>query len=252
MAASRALKVAPRIRIYQSRPGREVLAGRPQPELAAGAEPGRDHGDRQGRRRHPGTYAKLTGEMIRDLKKCASSRVRYRRRQRRHREATKKKIVVTKVPTTAATKCRTTRGAACCRRRKIPMISKQVHGRHVEDDERRADQAAPRQHARVVGSADRRSCAKASGWEKVSHTILRPEGSLLAAGVESVDLDKMPDVGYVPSTATVRRRRTCSSGRVQEMKKTAYVVNTARGPISTRPRWRRRWMPVRLRGPRSM
>ena len=186
------------------------------------------------------TYAKITGEMIRDLKKCRIiSRFGIGVDNVDIAEATKKNIVVTKVPDYCIDEVSDhTMALLLAAVRKIPMISKQVHSGTWK-----MPNVVPIKRLRgstlgLVGFGRIPQLvvpkAKAFGMTVLAYDPFVPKEVFLAAGVESVDLDtllKTSDYVSIHSPLVPETKNLFNADAFRKMKKTAYVVNTARGPI---------------------
>ena len=186
------------------------------------------------------TYAKITGEMIRDLKKCRIiSRFGIGVDNVDIAEATKKNIVVTKVPDYCIDEVSDhTMALLLAAVRKIPMISKQVHSGTWK-----MPNVVPIKRLRgstlgLVGFGRIPQLvvpkAKAFGMTVLAYDPFVPKEVFLAAGVESVDLDtllKTSDYVSIHSPLVPETKNLFNAEAFRKMKKTAYVVNTARGPI---------------------
>ena len=171
------------------------------------------------------TYAKITGDMIRQLTKCRIiSRFGIGVDNVDIPEATKKGIVVTKVPDYCIDEVSDhTMALLLAVVRKIPFINAQVHGGHVEDAGRRADPSAAR-HRAGAGRVRPHSAARRAQGAGIRHEghCLRPvraDGRCSPApAVESVDFpDAAQDVGLRvhPQSARARDEEPVQRRRVQ-------------------------------------
>jgi D-3-phosphoglycerate dehydrogenase len=186
------------------------------------------------------TYAKITGDMIRDLKKCRIiSRFGIGVDNVDIPEATKKGIVVTKVPDYCIDEVSDhTMALLLAAVRKIPMISKQVHGgtwkmpNVVPIGRLRGSTLGLVGFGRIPQLVAPK--AKAFGMKVLAHDPFVPKEVFLAAGVESVDLDTLlrtSDYVSIHSPLVPETKNLFNADAFKKMKKTAYLVNTARGPI---------------------
>src|SRR5687768_4841920 len=143
------------------------------------------------------TYAKITGDMIRDLKKCRIiSRFGIGVDNVDIAEATKKGIVVTKVPDYCIDEVSDhTMALLLAAVRKIPMINKQVHGGTWK-----MPNVVPIKRLRgstlgLVGFGRIPQLvvpkAKAFGMKVIAYDPFVPKEVFLAAGVDGVDLDTL-------------------------------------------------------------
>jgi D-3-phosphoglycerate dehydrogenase len=186
------------------------------------------------------TYAKITGEMIRDLKKCRIiSRFGIGVDNVDIAEATGKGIVVTKVPDYCIDEVSDhTMALLLAVVRKIPFINRQVHGGTWK-----MPNVVPIKRLRgstlgLVGFGRIPQLvvpkAKAFGMKVLAYDPFVPKEVFLAAGVEGVDLDtllKTSDYVSVHSPLVPETKNLFNADAFRKMKKTAYLVNTARGPI---------------------
>jgi D-3-phosphoglycerate dehydrogenase len=186
------------------------------------------------------TYAKITGEMIRDLKKCKIiSRFGIGVDNVDIAEATKKGIVVTKVPDYCIDEVSDhTMALLLAAVRKIPMINTQVHGgtwkmpNVVPIGRLRGSTLGLVGFGRIPQLVVPK--AKAFGMKVLAYDPFVPKEVFLAAGVEGVDLDtllKSSDYVSIHSPLVPETKNLFDAEAFKKMKKTAYVVNTARGPI---------------------
>jgi D-3-phosphoglycerate dehydrogenase len=186
------------------------------------------------------TYAKITGDMIRQLAKCRIiSRFGIGVDNVDIAEATKKGIVVTKVPDYCIDEVSDhTMALLLAAARKIPMINKQVHGGTWK-----MPNVVPIKRLRgstlgLVGFGRIPQLvvpkAKAFGMKVIAYDPFVPKEVFLAAGVDGVDLDtllKTSDYVSIHSPLVPETKNLFNAEAFRKMKKSAYVVNTARGPI---------------------
>ena len=186
------------------------------------------------------TYARITGDMIRQLTKCRIiSRFGIGVDNVDIAEATKKGIVVTKVPDYCIDEVSDhTMALLLAVVRKIPMISKQVHGGTWK-----MPNVVPihRLRGSVLGLVGFGRIpqlvapkAKAFGMKVIAYDPFVPKEVFLAAGVEGVDLPTLlttSDYVSIHSPLVPETKNLFNADAFRQMKKTAYVVNTARGPI---------------------
>src|SRR5688572_11490767 len=186
------------------------------------------------------TYAKITGEMIRDLKKCKIiSRFGIGVDNVDIAEATKKGIVVTKVPDYCIDEVSDhTMALLLAAVRKIPMISTQVHGgtwkmpNVVPIGRLRGSTLGLVGFGRIPQLVVPK--AKAFGMKVLAYDPFVPKEVFAGLGVESVDfatLLKTSDYVSIHSPLVPETKGLFNADAFKQMKKTAYVVNTARGPI---------------------
>ena len=186
------------------------------------------------------TYAKISGDMIRQLTKCRIiSRFGIGVDNVDIPEATKKGIVVTKVPDYCIDEVSDhTMALLLAAVRKIPFVNAQVH---------RGTWKMPsvvpihRLRGAVLGLVGFGRIpqlvapkAKAFGMKVVAYDPYVPKEVFAAAGVDSVDfpaLLKTSDYVSIHSPLVPETRNLFNADAFRQMKKTAYLVNTARGPI---------------------
>jgi len=186
------------------------------------------------------TYAKITGDMIRQLTRCrVISRFGIGVDNVDIPEATKKGIVVTKVPDYCIDEVSDhTMALLLASVRKIPFINGQVHGGTWK-----MPNVVPihRLRGSVLGLVGFGRIpqlvapkAKAFGMKVVAYDPYIPGDVFARAGVESVDfptLLRTSDYVSIHSPLVPETRSLFNADAFRQMKRTAYLVNTARGPI---------------------
>ena len=186
------------------------------------------------------TYAKITADMIRQLTKCRIiSRVGIGVDNVDIAEATRARIVVTKVPDYCIDEVSDhTMALLLAAVRKIPFINAQVHGGTW-----RMPAVVPihRLRGTVLGLVGFGRIpqlvvpkAKAFGMTVIAYDPYVPKEVLAGAGVEGVDLPtllKTSDYVSIHSPLVPETRDLFNADAFRQMKRTAYIVNTARGPI---------------------
>jgi D-3-phosphoglycerate dehydrogenase / 2-oxoglutarate reductase len=186
------------------------------------------------------TYAKITGEMIRQLTKCrVISRFGIGVDNVDIPEATKRGIVVTRVPDYCIDEVSDhTMALLLAIVRKIPFINAQVH---------RGTWKMPnvvpihRLRGTVLGLVGFGRIpqlvapkAKAFGMTVIAHDPFLPQAVFAGAGVESVDFQTLlqsSDYVSIHSPLVPETKNLFNADAFKRMKRTAYLVNTARGPI---------------------
>ena len=188
------------------------------------------------------TYAKITGDMIRQLTKCRIiSRFGIGVDNVDIPEATKKGIVVTKVPDYCIDEVSDHAMALLLAVvRKIPIDQRAGARRHLEDAERRADPPAARQRrsASWASAAFRSSSCrrrKSFGMKVIAYDPFVPKDVFAKlrrrAAWTFPTLLKTSDYVSIHSPLVPETKGLFNADAFKQMKKTAYVVNTARGPI---------------------
>ena len=186
------------------------------------------------------TYAKITGDMIRELTRCrVISRFGIGVDNVDIPEATKKGIVVTKVPDYCIDEVSDhTMALLLAVVRKIPFINGQVHGGTWK-----MPNVVPihRLRGAVLGLVGFGRIpqlvapkAQAFGMKVIAYDPYVPAPVFANAGVESVDfptLLKTSDYVSIHSPLVPETKNLFNSDAFRQMKPTAYLVNTARGPI---------------------
>ena len=186
------------------------------------------------------TYAKITGEMIRQMPKCRIiSRFGIGVDNVDLEAATAAKIVVTKVPDYCIDEVSDHAMALLlAAARKIPMATEQVHAGTWK-----MPNVVPihRLRGSVLGLVGFGRIpqlvapkAQAFGLKVVAYDPYVPAEMFAKANVERVEfpqLLKMSDYVSIHSPLTPDTRGLFNADAFKQMKKTAYVVNTARGPI---------------------
>ena len=186
------------------------------------------------------TYAKITGDMIRQMPKCRIiSRFGIGVDNVDLAEATKAKIVVTKVPDYCIDEVSDhTMALLLSVVRKIPFISAQVHGgtwkmpNVVPIHRLRGSVLGLMGFGRIPQLVAPK--AKSFGMKVIAVDPFAPKEAFAASGVESVDfatLLKMSDYISVHCPLVPETRGLFGVEAFRQMKSTAYIVNTARGPI---------------------
>jgi D-3-phosphoglycerate dehydrogenase len=186
------------------------------------------------------TYAKITGDMIRQLSRCRIvSRFGIGVDNVDLEAATAKGIVVTKVPDYCIDEVSDHAMALLlAAARKIPMASNQVHGGTWK-----MPNFVPmfRLRGSVLGLVGLGRIpqlvvpkAKAFGLRVVAYDPFAPDAVFASAGVEKVDFQtllKISDFVSLHSPLTPETKGLMNAAAFKTMKKTAYVINTARGPV---------------------
>jgi len=186
------------------------------------------------------TYANITGDMIRQLTKCrVISRFGIGVDNVDIPEATKKGIVVTKVPDYCIDEVSDhTMALLLAIVRKIPFINAQVHSGTWKMPD-----VVPihRLRGSVLGLVGFGRIpqlvapkAQAFGMKVIAYDPYVQRDVCARAGVESVDfptLLRMSDYVSVHSPLVPETRNLFNAEAFRQMKGTAYLVNTARGPI---------------------
>lgn len=186
------------------------------------------------------TYAKITGDMIQRLTRCRIiSRFGIGVDNVDIPEATRKGIVVTKVPDYCIDEVSDhTMALLLAAVRKIPLVNAQVH---------RGTWKMPavvpihRLRGTVLGLVGFGRIpqlvvpkAQAFGMKVIAYDPYVPKEVFTGAGVEGVDfptLLKTSDYVSIHSPLVPETRNLFNADAFKQMKKTAYLVNTARGPI---------------------
>ena len=186
------------------------------------------------------TYAKITGDMIRQLSRCrVISRFGIGVDNVDIPEATRKGIVVTKVPDYCTDEVSDHAMALLLAAvRKIPFINTQVHAGTWK-----MPNVVPihRLRGSVLGLVGFGRIpqlvapkAKAFGMNVIAFDPYVAKDVFARAGVESVDfaaLLRTSDYVSIHSPLVPETRNLFNAEAFRQMKRTAYVVNTARGPI---------------------
>jgi D-3-phosphoglycerate dehydrogenase len=186
------------------------------------------------------TYAKITAEMIQTLTRCRIiSRFGIGVDNIDLAAATGAGIVVTKVPDYCIDEVSDhTLALLLALARKIPFANAQVHAGRWEMP---AVVPIHRLRGRVLGLAGFGKIprlvapkAKSFGLRVVAHDPYVPAEIFARAGVEAVDfpqLLKMSDFVSVHTPLLPETRGLFGADAFRQMKPTAYLINTARGPI---------------------
>ena len=186
------------------------------------------------------TYAQITGDMIRQFTKCRIiSRMGIGTDNIDIAAATAAGIVVTKVPDYCIDEVSDhTMALLLAVVRKIPFINAQVH---VGTWKMPAVVPIHRLRGRVLGLVGFGRIpqlvapkAKAFGLTVITYDPYAPKEVFAGAGVESVDfptLLKTADYISIHSPLVPETKHLFSADSFRQMKASAYVVNTARGPI---------------------
>lgn len=186
------------------------------------------------------TYAKITGDMIRQLSRCrVISRFGIGVDNVDIPEATKKGIVVTKVPDYCIDEVSDhTMALLLAAVRKIPFINTQVHAGTWK-----MPNVVPihRLRGSVLGLVGFGRIpqlvapkAKAFGMTVIAFDPYVAKDVFARAGVEGVNfatLLRASDYVSIHSPLVPETRNLFNAEAFRQMKRTAYVVNTARGPI---------------------
>lgn len=186
------------------------------------------------------TYAKITGDMIRQMTRCRIiSRFGIGVDNVDIPEATKKHIVVTKVPDYCIDEVSDhTMALLLAVVRKIPFISAQVHAgtwkmpNVVPIHRVRGSVLGLMGFGRIPQLVVPK--AKSFGMKVIAYDPFVPKEVFAGLGVESVDfptLLKTSDYVSIHSPLVPETKGLFNAEAFRQMKKTAYVVNTARGPI---------------------
>ena len=186
------------------------------------------------------TYAKITGDMIRQLTKCRIvSRMGIGVDNIDITEATKARIVVTRVPDYCVDEVSDhTMALLLAVVRKIPFINAKVHGGKWQMP---AVVPIRRLRGSVLGLVGFGRIpqlvapkAKAFGIRVIAYDPYAPKEVFVGAGVESVDfptLLKTSDYVSIHSPLVPETKHLFNADAFRQMKRSAYLVNTARGPI---------------------
>jgi D-3-phosphoglycerate dehydrogenase len=186
------------------------------------------------------TYAKITGDMIRQLTKCRIiSRFGIGVDNVDIPEATKKNIVVTKVPDYCIDEVSDHAMALLLAVvRKIPFINAQVHmgtwkmPNVVPIHRLRGSVIGLMGFGRIPQLVAPK--ARSFGMRVIAYDPYVPKEVFTKLGVEQVDfptLLKTSDYVSIHSPLVPETKGIFNADAFKQMKKTAYVVNTARGPI---------------------
>ena len=186
------------------------------------------------------TYAKITGDMIRQLTKCRIiSRMGIGVDNIDIAEATKARIVVTKVPDYCIDEVSDHAMALLLAVvRKIPFINAQVHGGTwkmpavVPIHRLRGSVLGLMGFGRIPQLVAPK--AKAFGIKVIAYDPYVPKEVFAGAGVDSVDfptLLKTSDYVSIHSPLVPETKGLFNADAFRQMKRSAYLVNTARGPI---------------------
>ena len=186
------------------------------------------------------TYAKITGDMIRQLTKCRIiSRMGIGTDNIDIAEATKARIVVTKVPDYCIDEVSDHAMALLLAVvRKIPFINAQVHGGTWKMP---AVVPIHRLRGSVLGLVGFGRIpqlvapkAKAFGIKVIAYDPYAPKEVFAGAGVDSVDFStllKTSDYVSIHCPLVPETQNLFNADAFRQMKRSAYLVNTARGPI---------------------
>ncbi|MBI3047988.1 MAG: C-terminal binding protein [Acidobacteria bacterium] len=186
------------------------------------------------------TYAKITGDMIRQLTKCrVISRFGIGVDNVDISEATKKGIVVTKVPDYCIDEVSDhTMALLLALVRKIPFINRQVHAGTWK-----MPNVVPihRLRGSVLGLVGFGRIpqlvapkAQAFGMKVIAFDPYVARDVFARAGVESVDFPTLletSDYVSIHSPLVSETTNLFNADAFKRMRRTAYLVNTARGPI---------------------
>ena len=186
------------------------------------------------------TYAKITGDMIRQLSRCRIiSRFGIGVDNVDIAEATKKGIVVTKVPDYCIDEVSDHAMALLlAAARKIPMANAQVHAgtwkmpNFVPMHRLRGSVLGLVGFGRIPQLVVPK--AKAFGLRVVAYDPYAPAEVFQQLGVERVEFKELltiSDFVSLHSPLTPETKGLMNAEAFKAMKKTAYVVNTARGPV---------------------
>ena len=186
------------------------------------------------------TYAKITGDMIRQMTKCRIiSRFGIGVDNVDIAEATKARIVVTKVPDYCIDEVSDhTMALLLAVVRKIPFINAQVHGGTWKMP---AVVPIHRLRGSVLGLVGFGRIpqlvapkAQSFGIKVIAYDPFVPKEVFAGAGVEGVDFQtllKTSDYVSIHSPLLPETRNLFNAEAFKQMKRNAYLVNTARGPI---------------------
>jgi D-3-phosphoglycerate dehydrogenase len=186
------------------------------------------------------TYAKITGEMIRQMKRCRIiSRFGIGVDNVDIEAATKAGIVVTKVPDYCIDEVSDhTMALLLAAVRKIPLSNAQVHSGQWKMP---AVVPIHRLRGSVLGLVGFGRIpqlvapkAKSFGLRVVAYDPYVPQEGFTRAGVESVDfvqLLRISDYVSIHCPLLPETRGLFGADAFRQMKPTAFLVNTARGPI---------------------
>jgi len=186
------------------------------------------------------TYAKITGDMIGQLTKCRIiSRMGIGTDNIDIEAATKARIVVTKVPDYCTDEVSDhTMALLLAVVRKIPFINAQVHGGTwkmpavVPIHRLRGSVLGLMGFGRIPQLVAPK--AKAFGLRVIAYDPYASKEVFAAAGVESVDFPTLlqtSDYVSIHSPLVPETKHLFGADTFRQMKQTAYLVNTARGPI---------------------
>ena len=186
------------------------------------------------------TYAQITGDMIRQFTKCRIiSRMGIGTDNIDIAAATAAGIVVTKVPDYCIDEVSDhTMALLLAAVRKIPFINAQVHGGTwkmpavVPIHRLRGGVLGLMGFGRIPQLVAPK--AKAFGLRVIAYDPYAPKEVFASAGVESVDfptLLKTSDYVSIHSPLVPETKHLFGADTFRQMKRTAYLVNTARGPI---------------------
>ncbi|MSO83101.1 MAG: C-terminal binding protein [Acidobacteria bacterium] len=186
------------------------------------------------------TYAKITADMIRQMTKCRIiSRFGIGVDNVDIAEATKARIVVTKVPDYCIDEVSDhTMALLLAVVRKIPFINAQVHGgtwkmpNVVPIHRLRGSVLGLMGFGRIPQLVVPK--ARSFGMRVIAYDPFVPKEVFTGLGVEGVDfatLLKTSDYVSIHSPLVPETKGLFNADAFRQMKKTAYVVNTARGPI---------------------
>ena len=186
------------------------------------------------------TYAKISGDMIRQMKKCRIvSRFGIGVDNVDLDAATAAGIVVTKVPDYCIDEVSDHAMALLLSAvRKIPMATEQVHSgtwkmpNFVPIHRLRGSVLGLVGFGRIPQLVAPK--AQAFGLRVVAYDPFIPKDVFVKAGVEQVDFPQLlaiSDYVSIHSPLTPQTRGLFNADAFRQMKKGAYLVNTARGPI---------------------
>lgn len=222
-------------------PAREVLS-RVGAQLELAAEPTPDAIMRVARHADAilVTYAKITADMIRQLTKCrVISRFGIGVDNVDIAEATKAGIVVTKVPDYCIDEVSDHAVALLLALvRKIPFINAQVHGGTwhmpavVPIHRLRGTTLGLVGFGRIPQLVTPK--ARAFGMQVIAYDPYVPKEVFSGVGVEGVDFPTLletSDYVSIHSPLVPETKNLFNADAFKRMKRTAYLVNTARGPI---------------------
>ena len=186
------------------------------------------------------TYAKITGDIIRQLTRCRIiARMGIGVDNIDIAAATQARIVVTRVPDYCVDEVSDHAMALLLAVvRKIPFINTQVHGGTWQMP---AVVPIHRLRGRVLGLVGFGRIprlvapkAQAFGIRVIAYDPYAPKEAFTGAGVESVDfptLLKTSDYVSIHSPLVPETQHLFNAETFRQMKRSAYLVNTARGPI---------------------